>query len=729
MALPWPQAIIEWSPTTAPTAPPVWVDISSRLLSGTTGRKVQRTLGIAEAGTAALVLANQDGLVDPLGNPACASERRVRIRAQTATGTFPVFDGFLERVLTHWPELGRSTVTWELVDAFGYLGAQRLVRADYAAAVLADAPDSYFRFNEQPGALFAVDETGHGNKIGSTGSAGTLLHSPGALITDDSPAMDLRDQNTTWGIPGTSGLFGAAFTLECWVRWAGTAPSSPLAFLQQSGVNPVISLRMESNGTLSFEVGGIFNTSTAPVVADGLWHHVVFTRLPDIVTFTLTIDNVERIRQVISGGPVFAAGSTQTSTFFVGTYPTVTPPQIDELALYHGRALTGNQIFTHYWAGRGRWSEVYSDIRVGSTLDTLAWPSTLRDVPRGAVEKAARVDGSLAPSSVLSHLHDVAEAEDGKLYVSRDGLVTFRPRSRRPAPIALTLGEAETPYEAPPAMSLDFQQRVDQVTVKLANGFQYDWPSAPGLRKLALSPSAMWNVGGRARDRAYAKWLQYNTAILMADRAVLHLSVLSDYDRSAVLGCELFVGVEIKRRSPDGRTWDVRAILDGISHTFSPDDWRTTLDLGQRWVPPVPASRSYGPTAQSVPTGAWTQMAADNERYDLDSHVDVGLDPPAFSLHHINTPGWYLITAHLGIANNATGRRGIGIRLNQATYIAQRTEAAVSGYDSNMSVETLYYLFTGDVVEMMGYQNSGGNLVALQGTAFSPEMGIVRLGD
>src|SRR5215831_13382087 len=51
----------------------------------------------------------------------------------------------------------------------------------YAQAILADAPQAYWRLDETSGTTFA-DSTGHGNT--STLNAGVTLGTPGALVSD-----------------------------------------------------------------------------------------------------------------------------------------------------------------------------------------------------------------------------------------------------------------------------------------------------------------------------------------------------------------------------------------------------------------------------------------------------------------------------------------------------------------------------------------------------------------
>jgi hypothetical protein len=74
--------------------------------------------------------------------------------------------------------------------------------------------------------------------------------------------------------------------------------------------------------------------------------------------------------------------------------------------------------------------------------------------------------------------------------------------------------------------------------------------------------------------------------------------------------------------------------------------------------------------------------------------------------------GVYSISGNVYFAANATGFRWAYLRRNGSTSIAEDARNAVtaSGVGTLISVATDYYLSSGDYIELIAYQNSGGTL-------------------
>jgi hypothetical protein len=82
----------------------------------------------------------------------------------------------------------------------------------------------------------------------------------------------------------------------------------------------------------------------------------------------------------------------------------------------------------------------------------------------------------------------------------------------------------------------------------------------------------------------------------------------------------------------------------------------------------------------------------------------------------------------VAFAQNATGIRGIQIRLNGSTLLASNFVVAFTGASTDVMAVTHYNLAANDYVELLAYQNSGGALNASLGANYSPEFMIARLG-
>ena len=131
-------------------------------------------------------------------------------------------------------------------------------------------------------------------------------------------------------------------------------------------------------------------------------------------------------------------------------------------------------------------------------------------------------------------------------------------------------------------------------------------------------------------------------------------------------------------------------------------------------------------TNQSIPNNTWTALSFDTivseEKPATTSQWSSG--SPTRLICRL--PGYYLINAHVRIAQNATGARGINIMKNGTGLIANIFSPA-SGFDSHFQVNATVKLDTGDYIEAKAFQNSGA---ALDAVATSNNLYIewIRLG-
>lgn len=93
----------------------------------------------------------------------------------------------------------------------------------------------------------------------------------------------------------------------------------------------------------------------------------------------------------------------------------------------------------------------------------------------------------------------------------------------------------------------------------------------------------------------------------------------------------------------------------------------------------------------------------------------------------VTLAGWYLISGHATFAANATGIRQLAIRADGSTYIAAQNQTALSDVVVHLSLATVYYLAATNYIELMAYQNSGGNLDVQAAGNYSPEFAVMRL--
>jgi len=137
-------------------------------------------------------------------------------------------------------------------------------------------------------------------------------------------------------------------------------------------------------------------------------------------------------------------------------------------------------------------------------------------------------------------------------------------------------------------------------------------------------------------------------------------------------------------------------------------------------------ARVYNTTAISCANGAAVLLTFDSERYDTDNIHSTATNTGRLTA---TTAGKYHITGEATFAANATGNRGIVLRINGVTEIAHVRVPAAGGSDVTMlSISSTWDMAATDYVELMAYQTSGGVLSVTNLAAASPEFMMHRLG-
>lgn len=76
------------------------------------------------------------------------------------------------------------------------------------------------------------------------------------------------------------------------------------------------------------------------------------------------------------------------------------------------------------------------------------------------------------------------------------------------------------------------------------------------------------------------------------------------------------------------------------------------------------------------------------------------------------TAGYYLLQAYVNFPSNATAMRLCELRCGGIA-ICVDSRMAVNGTNTHMAISTVYYVTAGQLIELAGYQNSGGTLTAV----------------
>jgi hypothetical protein len=112
---------------------------------------------------------------------------------------------------------------------------------------------------------------------------------------------------------------------------------------------------------------------------------------------------------------------------------------------------------------------------------------------------------------------------------------------------------------------------------------------------------------------------------------------------------------------------------------------------------------------------------------DIDSYDPNGWFDNANDRIVIGQDGFYNITANVGFATNATGRRLVQIFVNGSDRGSWQVTASTAG-STLISVSTNVYLVATDYVEVHALQQSGGALNTAQVTGVYPVLSVARVG-
>ena len=146
-------------------------------------------------------------------------------------------------------------------------------------------------------------------------------------------------------------------------------------------------------------------------------------------------------------------------------------------------------------------------------------------------------------------------------------------------------------------------------------------------------------------------------------------------------------------------------------------------------VSQAPAVRVFHNAATAIVTSTTTALNFNSERYDQAGGASAAQHDTVTNNNRLTClyAGIYMIDGHIQWAASTSGNREISIRLNGATFIADHGSSPQLAINFGQSICTTYTLAVNDYVELLVWQNSGGNLNVNSTGNYSPEFGMVRL--
>jgi hypothetical protein len=111
--------------------------------------------------------------------------------------------------------------------------------------------------------------------------------------------------------------------------------------------------------------------------------------------------------------------------------------------------------------------------------------------------------------------------------------------------------------------------------------------------------------------------------------------------------------------------------------------------------------------AQTLTTSTFTAIAFDGETFDTDTLHDNVTNNSRLTA---SVTGKWFVEASVGFVANTTGQRALRVMKNGTTYYSTAEITAGSSSRPALTITALVDLAAGDYVEIIGFQDSGGNL-------------------
>lgn len=570
------------------TAANTWYDATSDLISGSTNRGKQNELDQYQAGTAEVLLDNDDRKYDPTyaSSPVYGyvlPMKRVQLKNTYNGITYPQFTGYADRWTQNREGPHRGTTSLQATDGFKVLERARLASSAYAQEVIADAPVAWWRFDEATGTV-AHDAIG---SLDLTATGAPTVGTDTLISRDGGASMTTTASTDGFFRTGPFPVSGNPLTLEAVVKLTTEA-----AVYIAGSVTTTLGSGFDLAGdeTFGFEVAksaGVASAAPSTVdYTDGATHHLAGVWATD-GSLKIYVDGVDRT----SGTPTLAVGAFTSATghTFVGKFPLAGGCSgiYDEVAVYN-TALSATRIAAHAAAVATPWNGDLPGPRIARVLDAVGWPSGLRDLDTGTTTlQSAALD-----MSALEHAQKVAETEFGNFYVTAGGTMRFEARSSGvDQAVIATFSDApggDLPITFSDPEISDENIRND-VTVSRLEGVAQNVKDATSITTYQISSYTRDGLYNSSDDhsRYMAQFILdgYKTPV----ERVSSMSVNPYRDPAnlwpVILGLELTDRV-VLNETPVNVSPEVSRtlVVEGISHTFSAKSWAATFNLSQNTV-------------------------------------------------------------------------------------------------------------------------------------------------
>jgi hypothetical protein len=619
----------------------VWTDVTADLVAMSTRRGRNRELGAFETGTMNFALRNDTRKYDP-DNAAgtyygkLRPNRRVRLRATYNAVTYPIFQGYIDRISQQGAGPNAATAAFQASDMFKLLARTELPRSVYVAQVstysqsmagVVTPPDIWWPLDEPSGSTAVVDigvdklraPTFNSPTLGASGlvirDPGSAMTVAGSLTTGQGAILE-RVTYPTKSISGTG-----AFTIEAWILCGNQTDNATIVYQGGPGdISTYIHFNVRGAGAfvglLELRIGLINFAQSTVRVDDGAVHHVVGRR-----------DGSGNLEVFVDGVNRTAAVSTITANIpnadlSIGATPWATlglTGTIQHVAIWRTVGLNSATISDHNDAGRIPWRGQATGARLLKIYDLAAVPTADLATDAGSTTLQASSLGG----SALAYAQKVEETEAGRLFVTRDGKIKFLSRYNGETGAYLTskftLADADSGVTFPPAVPYregTGDADVDEATIVTRATVSREGSVAVAVFDAAAKTEFGWldeTHDGLLHDndtysKYYAEWVlnSRKTPSSRVGTVTVTPAIDPTTDWPALLGLEIAERITRKRKPQNSgavTTQDMR--VEAVSHELTGQDWAVSLQLSPFYL------------AGGVQTGVWDASLWDQAVWGL----------------------------------------------------------------------------------------------------------------
>ena len=600
---------VEFSPTTAPGDTPVWIDITEDVRSVSINRGKQRLLDRFEAGTCSIVLDNRDRKYDPsyTGSPFWDGDRTnvlpmrsFRIRGQYGDKTYYRFVGFASTYRQDYDRSNReATCTVELEDAFKIFNLTNPA-SPFSGYIQTTRPSLWFRMGEQGSVTTMSDSSGNGRD-------GTYFNTPnlgadGLIGGDVNTAVTFDSAQSEYASCSTFSYPTSQLGFSIWFQTTATAGQTLVSLARQDRGLVRYAIQLTAAGYLRFVVHlpaygvhAVYTTTDA--YNDGQVHHVFGTTeisTNEINLWTIGIDGTIReystanltysaeANYPASAGSLYIGQQGNSSSYFNGT--------LDEFTAYIDTNFSLAQLRTNllgiYSTATTRLTGENTGAHIAGVLDNCEWPANDRTIDNG---NSTLQSDDYGTSTALEVLQQMADTEQGLLFIGQDGRVVFRERR------AVIGAASEATFTDDPAsgvryadltFSYDETLLYNSVTAGRRNGGQITVSDADSVDRYLVrtytQTDLLYDTDTQTRD--YAQWIvnRYKDPAVRVERMVLRpeRNASSLYPNALDLELGSLITVE---RTPQGIGDPISrdVLVVGISEELTPDNYELTLSIAE----------------------------------------------------------------------------------------------------------------------------------------------------